>query len=187
MTEGAVFLSHSSKDATEVERLRAALESRGIACFLDALELRAGDELAIELKREFGHAAEPWRTWSTLSGVERDLGNTEAAVIARQRAIDTYVAYRRDGGYPQQATRQLVTQLTAALAGGTSPQQIVSQLTTPPGAASNVAAFFTCLRAILSGGRDPALLADPALHYSDVVELTLLLETLSSPSRPGQT
>jgi hypothetical protein len=30
------------------------------------------------------------------------------------------------------------------------------------------------------------LLADRALDYRDVVELTLLLETLSSPGRPGQ-
>ena len=59
-------------------------------------------------------------------------------------------------------------------------------LTTPPGTASNVAAFLTCLRAILSGDRDPALLADPALNYRAVAELTLLLETLSSSSRPGQ-
>jgi hypothetical protein len=45
--------------------------------------------------------------------------------------------------------------------------------------------FFTCLRAILSGNRDPALLADPALGYRDVVELTLLLEALTSRERRG--
>ena len=42
----------------------------------------------IVLKREFGHAAEPWLTWAILSDIEHDLGNTEAAVVARQRAID---------------------------------------------------------------------------------------------------
>jgi len=46
-TDGAesrkVFLSHSSSDTAEIEVPRAALEGRGIACFLDALELKAGE------------------------------------------------------------------------------------------------------------------------------------------------
>jgi len=34
------------------------------------------------------------------------------------------------------------------------------------------------LRAILNGNRDPSLANDPALSFWDVVELTLLLESL---------
>lgn len=45
-----VFLSHSSRDTAEVEALRAALDGRGIACFLDALDLKAGDGLSATLK-----------------------------------------------------------------------------------------------------------------------------------------
>ena len=37
----------------------------------------------------------------------------------------------------------------------------------------------TNVLAILDGSRDPALADDPALHYSDAVELKLLLEQLS--------
>jgi len=147
---------------------------------------RVEAERAIELKREFGHAATPWTAWAVLSHVEHKLGDTEAAAIARQRAIDTYAAYRRDGGYPQRPTGRVAAQLTAALSNGTSPRQLVAQLASPPGAAANVAAFLTCLRAILSGDRNPTLLGDPALDFDDVAELTLLLETLSSPGRPGQ-
>ena len=44
------FPSHSSQDKTEVDVLRAALDDRGIACFLDALELTAGDDLSATLK-----------------------------------------------------------------------------------------------------------------------------------------
>jgi hypothetical protein len=36
------------------------------------------------------------------------------------------------------------------------------------------------LHAILRGDRDPALADDPELHYSDAVELQLLLERLSA-------
>lgn len=147
---------------------------------------RVEAERAIELKREFGHAAQPWKTWAILWRIEHDLGNTEAVLIARQRAIDAYASYRRDGGYSQQPAGELITALAATLAAGVSPQELSSQLTTPPGVAAHIAAFGTCLRAILSGGRDSALLADPALEWDEVVELTLLLETLSSPGRPGQ-
>jgi hypothetical protein len=147
---------------------------------------RVEAERGIELTREFGHAAELWTTWAILSDIEHDLGNTEAAVTARKQAINTYAAYRRDGGYPREATGRFTTKRTAALASGASTRQLVSQLETPPGAAANVAAFFDGLRAILSGGRDPALLANPGLDYRDVAELTLLLASLSSPDRSDQ-
>lgn len=51
-----VFLSHSSSDTAEVEVLRAALEARGIACFLDVLDLKAGDALAAALKDQVQEA-----------------------------------------------------------------------------------------------------------------------------------
>jgi tetratricopeptide (TPR) repeat protein len=142
-------------------------------------------ERAIELTRGFGHAGEQWKAWSILSDIEKDLGNTDAAAIARRRAIDAYAAYRRDGGYPQRRTGQLIAHLATAIANGVSPRQLTSQITPPPGAPADAASFI-CLQAILSGGHDPASLADPALHFSDVVELTLLLETLSSAERPRQ-
>ena len=52
-----VFLSHSSQDTAEVESLRAALEARGITCFLDVLELRAGDELVAVVHDELRRRA----------------------------------------------------------------------------------------------------------------------------------
>jgi tetratricopeptide (TPR) repeat protein len=139
---------------------------------------------AVELGRRFGHAAQPWTTWAILSDIEHHLGNTEGAAIARQQAIDTYAAYRRDGGYPRQSTGRLVAKVTAALAGGASPRALVSQFPPPAGAAPSIGAFFSCLRAILTGARDLALLADPALDFDDVAELTLLLERLALPSSP---
>ena len=51
-----VFLSHSSEDKNKVEALRAALDKRGIGCYLDALELRAGDELTAALKEQVQEA-----------------------------------------------------------------------------------------------------------------------------------
>jgi hypothetical protein len=61
-------------------------------------EARRETKRAIECKQPYGHAAEPWETWALLEGVERVTGHIEAAQAARTRAIDTYCAYRRDGG-----------------------------------------------------------------------------------------
>jgi tetratricopeptide (TPR) repeat protein len=141
-------------------------------------EARAEILRAIELKAPFGHTALPWTTWSILADIERDLGNADAAADARQRAIDSYAAYRRAGGYALQRTGQLVEQVRVAIGNGSSPEAIAQQLKPPDNPAANVAAFYAAFRAMLAGGRDPALAANPALDYDDAVELTLLLEQL---------
>ena len=40
--------------------------------------------------------------------------------------------------------------------------------------------YFNAIVDVLRGSRDPALALDPALHYQQAVELTLLLEELAS-------
>ncbi|MGD2085702.1 MAG: tetratricopeptide repeat protein [Candidatus Aminicenantes bacterium] len=37
--------------------------------------------LAIECKKSYGHAVEPWKTWSILYALEKAVGNREAAEI----------------------------------------------------------------------------------------------------------
>ncbi len=66
-------------------------------------KLRRLDEARQEIRRaiecaEFGHAAEPWKTWAILAEIETDTGNTAAAAEAKRKAIACYLAYRRDGG-----------------------------------------------------------------------------------------
>ena len=148
------------------------------------IDARAEALRAIELKRPFGHAAEPWTTWAILADIEHDLGDPDAAATARQHAIEAYAAYRRDGGFPRQWTGRLVEQALAAITEGAAPEAIAPQLATPDDAGANIAAFFSAFRAILAGGRDPALATDPALDYDDAAELTLLLDRLAAPELP---
>ena len=61
-------------------------------------DARRGILRAIECRESFGHASELWKTFAILAQIERAAGNTAAADAARQRAIDAYIAYRRDGG-----------------------------------------------------------------------------------------
>ena len=53
---------------------------------------------AIDCKSPLGHAAEPWKTWWVVANLEHATGHTDTALAARQRTIQTYTAYRRDGG-----------------------------------------------------------------------------------------
>ena len=77
-------------------------------------------ERAIVCKQPFGHAAEPWKTFEILSKIERDAGRPEAAFEARRRAIEAYLAYRRDGGENQSGgiTGQLCEGLLGAVQEG---------------------------------------------------------------------
>jgi tetratricopeptide (TPR) repeat protein len=75
---------------------------------------------AITCKAPFGHAAEPWKTFDILSDLERAEGNPDAAAMARQQAMDAYLAYRRAGGVSQSPRAQWYTLVAQAL---TTPQR----------------------------------------------------------------
>ncbi|MDQ1355124.1 MAG: hypothetical protein QG657_5434, partial [Acidobacteriota bacterium] len=53
---------------------------------------------AIECKEPYGHAVTPWTTYDILCDLERAEGNSQAAQAAREKAIQLFLAYRRDGG-----------------------------------------------------------------------------------------
>jgi tetratricopeptide (TPR) repeat protein len=139
---------------------------------------------AIECKKPYGHVAELWMTWDNLYDLEQATGNAQAAAKARQRAIESYLAYRRDGGqsyewgakYSAAAGQAIQTGGPSAMA--TLAQQMTEYLETKAGPRGK--ALIPKLRAILGGARDAALAYDPALYYQDAVELTLLLESLAA-------
>src|SRR5262249_15801846 len=54
-------------------------------------EARRELQRAIARKAPFGHAAQPWKTFSILSRLERAVGNSSAATAAHQQALDTYL------------------------------------------------------------------------------------------------
>ena len=53
---------------------------------------------AIECSAPLGLAAEIWKTWGILRDLEEATGNHPAAAAARQKSIESYLAYRRAGG-----------------------------------------------------------------------------------------
>jgi tetratricopeptide (TPR) repeat protein len=133
----------------------------------------------IECDRPYGHAAQPWTAWSSLYDLEQATGNMEAAAQARQQAIQSYLAYRRDGGENQSTGAQWCA-VTAQYIQQGETDKILEEFTKllTPDASDWSKAMIPKLQAVLRGSRDPALAEDAALGYQDAAELMLLLERL---------
>lgn len=143
---------------------------------------RALSLLACEIARSgvTGQRA-TWKCSSITTAVWRCAGALRRGQAAQVRewAIESYLAYRRDGGYSQSPLAELYAMTAQALQSQQTAElaeelaQLAAQL--PERWQQAVIAK---LQAILRGDRDPALADDPELDYDDAVELRLLLELL---------
>ncbi|MFZ4664550.1 MAG: tetratricopeptide repeat protein, partial [Caldilineaceae bacterium] len=145
-------------------------------------EARAEIRRAIACKQEFGHAAEPWKSYNILHDIESATGNPVAARVAWGQARDAYLAYRRQGGYAQGGNGKLVEHVLGLIA-----QQKVDtiaplfeQLLNDPISSASRKQTVRAMAAIFNGSRDPALADDPALTYTDAAEILFLIERLGA-------
>ena len=184
--EAVRFYQHGATVYRELNNL--AGEGRTYCNLADTLiELGRHDEArreilrAIECDQPLGHAAEPWKTFRTLTKIEQAAGNMAAASAARERAIGAYLAYRRDDGENLSASAQFFGLVAQAIAenqiSASEPQ--LSQLQRNADLPAGLKALLPKLQAILHGARDPSLATDPDLDYDDAAELQLLLEHLA--------
>jgi len=136
---------------------------------------------ALECKQEFGAAAQPWKTWDLLSDLELATGNPAAAEAARQQALQSYLAYRRDGGENHSGAGRLVEAVWQGLRQRDVSEisQIIPQWLEHPDWQEDQT-FLRHLQAILEGARDMERAADASLHYETAAELCFLLERLAA-------
>jgi tetratricopeptide (TPR) repeat protein len=151
-------------------------------------EARKEIRRAIECAARFGHASEPWKTWDILADVETDAGNTTAAAEARRKAIESYLAYRRDSGENHNLDGRLCLEVTQALLIG--DPAVAASLLEQRAANADLPAwlrpFAQALHAIIAGNRDRTLADAPDLNYRMAAEILVLIETLEkAESRPG--
>jgi tetratricopeptide (TPR) repeat protein len=150
------------------------------------INLQRYDEARVEIRRSiecmepFGHAAQIWLTWGNLYDLERANGRAAEAADAREKAIRSYLSYRRDGGVSQTANFQLYTGAARAIEEQRTSEmeQLLGELTAES-SDPRAQAVFAALQAILRGDRNPTLAHDPDLVYGDAAELQLLLEKLA--------
>jgi tetratricopeptide (TPR) repeat protein len=136
---------------------------------------------AIDCDAQFGHASQPWTSWSILAAIETDSGNPAAAAEAKRKAIACYLAYRRDGGENHYPDGRISLAVTQALRSGELAEvaTLLQQRAADPEAAAWLLPFIGALQAVVAGSRDPALADQPELHYTMAAEILLLIESLA--------
>ena len=170
------------RDAAGEGRSRSNLaESLRSLHLLD--EARHEVRRAIECGVQFGHASEPWKTWSILAGIETEAGNAAAAAEAKGKAIASYLAYRRAGGENHNADGRIALAVTQSLHAGNPGEaaSLLLHLAALPEAADPGLTFIRALQSIVRGGCDRALADAPDLEYSMAAEILFLIETLEKP------
>jgi len=150
-------------------------------------EARQEVQRALACKAQFGHAATPWTAWSILSGIESDASNPAAAAAARDRAVTSYLAYRRDGGENYQPAGRIALAVIQALQAGQPVEAgaLLQQLAADPRFAT-MSSFLRALQAVLAGSRDRSLASDPGLDFIQAAEVLFLIETLEHKEREGE-
>ena len=161
-----------------------------LACTLHKLKRfdKARKEIhrALECDKQFGHSASPWLTWAFLAQLETDTGNSTASIDAKRKAMECYLAYRRDGGENQDSEGRIGLAVTNFLLSddAATATLFLQQVATDPDLPSHASTFIRALQAIVDGSRDRALADAPDLDYGMVVEILLLIETLEKQRSP---
>jgi hypothetical protein len=135
---------------------------------------------------KFGHAAGSWTTWAILADVETDAGNPAAAAQAKQKAVESYLAYRRAGGENHNADGRIALAVTQPLLAGdpAAAAALLQQLAADPDA-EWLRPFLQALQTIVGGSRDRRLADAPDLYYRSAAEILFLIETLEQPRSQG--
>jgi len=147
-------------------------------------EARQEIRRAIECKAQFGHTAEPWKTWAILAVVEMDARNPTVAAEAKRKAIECYLAYRRAGGENHDADGRICLAVTQhLLAGDSGAAASLLQEQAARFEAAGFGGFIQGLQAIVGGRRDRALADAPELSYSMAAEILFLLDELEEAGK----
>ena len=135
---------------------------------------------AIICKTDFGSASKPWVTWNLLSRLDRIEADTAGANITRQKALDTFLLFRKEGGENNNIVGRLALDVGYAINQGNTAEaeQVIEELLEQDGW-QEAKKFLHTLLAIIVGGRSLALTEDKGLYFEEAAELILLLESLA--------
>jgi len=148
-------------------------------------EARREIRRALECKAQSGHASQPWKAWSILANIEIDVGNLSGAAEARRKAIDCYLAYRRDGGENHDPAGRISFAVAQSLLDGdpAAAASFLQQLAADPELPSDGLGFIRVLQTIVAGSRDRSLADASDLHYGMAAEILFLIETLEKAGK----
>jgi tetratricopeptide (TPR) repeat protein len=143
-------------------------------------EARQEISRAIKCGESLGHTMAPWKSWTVLATIEAEDGNHVAAAKAKRKALECYLAYRRDGGENHYGDGRICLDVTRALLTGdpAGAVSILQHVAADPELPAWVSPFIQALQTIVAGSRDRALADAPDLEYTMAAEILLLIETL---------
>ena len=116
-----------------------------------------------------------------LADLEQVMGNPEEAGRARKKAIQLFLAYRRDGGENHSSGGRLCLWFENALQ-KQPPEEIEKRLVemeNDPKTSQPIKTLVSKLQIVLAGYFDTGLAEDPDLYYRDAAEFLFLLEKLT--------
>ena len=161
-------------------RLADGLRQQG-----DLKQALAELEKAVALGRQFGHSAEPWKTWDILSDIEKGNNNPKGALSARLKSIEAYISYRVEGGKNEDADAKLCEMVVEAIRTNreADTQSLLTKLSdNPQWQTPYNKALLETLGKFLAGERELPLLENIDLHYRHVAELMLIQGQLPEKS-----
>ncbi len=137
---------------------------------------------AIECGSQFGHASSVWTSWDCLAAIETETGNLEAAANAKRKAVESFAAYRRDGGQNLGIEGRIILEVIKPLRAGddATATSFLQKIAAEPEATGPIATFISALQAIVGGSRDRRLADAPDLGYGMSAEILFLIETLDN-------
>lgn len=182
--EAADFFRQSADKCVEMRDLmREGTVRNNLAITLR--KLRRLDDARREIRRaidcgaQFGHDSSPWASWTVLANIETDAGNPAAAAEVRAKAIECYLAYRRDGGENHSDPGRIAFAVTQSLlAGDPATADSLLQQQLPRFEKAGFGGFIRALQTIVAGSRDRTLADAPDLDFSMAAEILFLIETL---------
>ncbi len=138
---------------------------------------------AIECKVPLGHTGSIWNAWGILSEIETADGTPAAAAEAKHKAIENYLAYRRDGGENHNTDGRICLAIAQALLTGVpgAVASLLQQSTADPDLPASLRTFVQALQGIVAGSRDRTLAN--GLNYTMAAEILFLIETLERPEQ----
>ena len=159
-----------------------AIRLRKLRCLGEA---RQEIRRTIECFSQFGHASEPWTTWAILADIETDAGNPTAAAAAKRKAIECYLAYRRDGGENHNPDGRICLAVTQPLLAGdpAAAASFLQEIADDPKLPAWLRPFIQTLQTIVAGSRDPTLTGAPDLDYTMAAEILFLLDKLEKAGK----
>jgi len=150
------------------------------------LTTEARNQIFQTIKKEepFGYAAKPWYAWNILRAIETADNQMQAAEEARQKALELFLAYRRDGGENNKHSGRVCKAIGEALQASnkTGARRFLRHNRHNPSwmREGNPEPLLDALTKIIVGNRDASIADNPDLTYDQAAEIILLLETLRS-------